>query len=257
MSRTLKEIKQLIEGAVSEHERFWQEKEADMRRYRNVYSVSFWKDLPADETSLRVEVSDGYSYIESYIASLFSKAPAIAVESYDMGPQDKDTVKTICNRFFYDKRNALENASRMSLIYPMAFLKLAPQESTDPLERVSVRACEPWSVILDRDADLWEKQRYIAHIYWLPLPEAKEKFGAKQFKPVQKEQFFSDSTSDRSKKHQAYSDSSLNMPEDYLYIKVIEFYDMLYDRLYIWSPNYVSGDKLLQNTPIPVRTYDD
>ena len=245
----------LIQAVLSEHERFWGDQRSELGNYKAAYETKFWKSIPSVENQIRVETADGYAQIESLIASLFSKSPAIEVESYDTDNRTKEIVRTVINRFLYDKKTPIEHGSRMALIYPQAFLKLAPRESTDVLDRVSVRACEPWTVIVDRDADDWESQRYVGHIYWIPLPEAKSRFGSKAFKPVKKEDYFDEDITGN--KANPFRDPNFEVPADYLFIKVVEFYDLLYDKLYFWSPNYMHGEKLLKESVIGTRTHDD
>ena len=254
MARSKNETLNLIQAVLSEHEKYWGDQRPTLSNYKAAYETKFWHNVPAVTNQLRVETSDGYAIIESLIASLFSKSPAVEVESYDVGNKEKDIIKTVVNRFMYDKKSPIEHGSRMALIYPNAFLKLAPRESTDVLDRVSVRACEPWSIIVDREAEDWESQRYVGHIYWIALPEAKARFGSKAFKPVKKLDYFDDGPIGAKT---PFTDPNFSIPNDYLYVKVIEFYDMLYDKLYFWSPNYQHGEKLLKESVIPTRTHDD
>ena len=253
MARSKTETMNLIQSVLSEHEKYWGDQRSTLSNYKQCYQTQFWKNVPSVSNQIRVEGSDGYAIIESLIASLFSKSPAVEVESFDVGNKEKDIIKTVVNRFMYDKRGPVEHGSRMALIYPNAFLKLAPRESEDVLDRVSVRPCEPWAILVDRDADDWESQRYCGHIYWIPLPEAKERFGNKAFKPVKKEDYFEEGSIGAKT---PFTDPNFQIPNEYLYVKVIEFYDLLYDKLYFWSPNYQHGEKLLKETVIPTRTHD-
>jgi hypothetical protein len=87
-------------------------------------------------------------------------------------------------------------------------------------------------------------------VYYISIPEAKERFGNKDFTGVQKVDYFNPQIKTQTRK-------SVELPEEYLYIQVVELYDMLYDSLYFWSPQYSNGDKLLDKAAIPVRTFDD
>ncbi len=248
--RSNKEIVHLIRTVLDEHNDFYDQQRAELKRYRDVYENRFWQSEYMDDTMVRVETADCFSYVEGFIASLFSRNPAVVVA--------KDTsiiegnplmAQEVINRFLFDKREQLEIASRLALIYPSAFLKLSPTDSEDMLEKVSIRAIPCWEIIRDLDASSWSEQRYMAHTYYLSVPEAKRKFGNKRFTAIPKVDFFTP--------QEKYTGVSEDLPDDYLYIQVVEFYDMAYDMLYFWTPNYSDGESLLEKSQIPIRTYDD
>tara|TARA_R110000787_G_scaffold226185_5_gene333987 strand:- start:3716 stop:5380 length:1665 start_codon:yes stop_codon:yes gene_type:complete len=248
MSRTTIDIIKLVQEALSYHKKYWDDKRPEMQRYRNAYLTEFWKNERYADEMVRVEVSEGYAYIESYISSLFSKAPAVEIGKDEVKTEEAEIAEMLANRFLYDQRKSIESASRMALIYPNAFLKLAPRDSTDILSRCTTRALEPWSVIVDRDAGGWDEQRYCGHHYYLPIQEAKKLYGAKKYTAVSRKSYFDE---------HSRSGSREDLSDEYMYIEVVEFYDFLFDRLYIWSPNYAQGKQLLVNETIPVRSYDN
>jgi hypothetical protein len=238
----------LIREVLASHKDIWQQQQPAMKKYRDVYLTRFYEDLGMDDTSIRVETSDGYTFVESYIASLFEKSPAVEVDSMQTGSDNVELCRQVVNNFLSDNRKALENGSRLSLIYPMAFFKLSPRVSDDPLARVTIRAVEPWNVILDRDADLWEEQRFVGHHYYLPITDARRMYGMKKYSPVSKPSYF-----EGGKEQGSYN----AMPDQYQYIEVVEFYDLEEDKLYIYSPNIKVTGGFLEKTKIPLRTYDD
>tara|TARA_R110000824_G_scaffold371_6_gene2716 strand:+ start:4210 stop:5841 length:1632 start_codon:yes stop_codon:yes gene_type:complete len=235
----------LINAVLSEHTAYWKQNMAQMKRLRQAYLTKFWEGADTAPEMIQIETADAYSFIESFIAALFSKAPAIEVDSNRVANDEKAIVKEVCNNFLYHQRKALENATRNALIYPMSFLKMAPQESEDPLNRVRVKACVPWDIIVDREADDWDSQRWVGHKYYITMTEARQRYGAKKFHSVRKEDYFNDRQS---------TDTSI--PSSYEFVEVIEFYDMNAGKLYIYSPNYGTGDKLLETSDIPLSTYD-
>lgn len=248
--RTEKQIVHLIETLLQEHEDYWSNKRPEMKKYKNVYENKFWEDNYYNDQMIRVETADCFSYVEGFIASLFSRQPAVVVgkdPSYTGG--NNELAQEVVNRFLFDQREQLELASRLALIYPNSFLKLSPSNSTDMLEKVQVRAMPPWEILVDMDASSWAGQRFVGHIYYLTIPEAREKYGAKKFSPIPKKDYFNPDGK--------YAGKLDDLPEDYLYIQVVELYDLAYDGLYFWSPNYGDGEKLLEKAQIPLRTYDD
>lgn len=252
MSRTEKETCNLVRTIYTNHKNYWKNQTSLMRKLKHTYETRQFEDITFDPTNIRVEVADGYAFIEGYIASLFSKFPAVEVGSDSVRKGNSKVAKALANRWLYDQRQVLENASRMSLIYPNAFFKLAYKKSSIIFDRVSVRPVPPWEVIVDFDASKWTEQRYVGHTYFLPISKAKEQFGAKKYLAVVKSDYFEQDSN-------PYKTSQDNdIPDEYKYIEVVELYDLMYDCMYIWSPNYSAGEKLLDEvSPIPVRTYDD
>lgn len=249
MSQTENDKIRLIREVLAGHKQFWSNQQPLMSKYRASYLTKFYEDMSIDETSIRVETSDGYTFIESYIASLFEKSPAVEVDSMKTDQENVELARQVVNNFLGDNRKALENGSRLALIYPMSFFKMAPKVSDDPLARVSIRAVEPWNIILDRDADLWEEQRFVGHHYYLPITDARRMYGAKKYSPVSKPSYFNDGTREQG----TYN----SMPDTYQYIEVVEFYDLEEDKLYVYTPNIKITGGFLEKRTIPLRTYDD
>lgn len=249
MAMTENEKIRMIREILYSHKEHWQHLEPQMRQLRQVYLTKFYDDKSISDTSVRVETSDAYVFIESYIASLFEKSPSVEVDSMTTDNENVELARACTNNWLAENRKALENGSRLSLIFPMAFFKVAPRQSADPLARVAIRAIEPWNIILDRDADLWEEQRYCAHHYYMTLADARKSHGAKKYSPVSKPQYFEDGRS---------TNGSFNaLPESMQYIEIVEFYDLEEDMLYIFSPNYKVTGGFLEKTRIPLRNYDD
>ena len=252
MSRSEKEITNLVRAIYMNHKNYWKNKASLMRKLKNTYETRMFEDITFDPTNIRVEIADGYAFIEGFISSLFSKFPAVEVGKDSVRKGNDKVVKALANRWLYDQRQVLENASRLSLIYPNAFFKLAHRDSSVVFDRISIRQVPPWEIIVDMDASKWNEQRYVGHTYYCTIPKAKEMFGNKKYVTVVKSDFF---TQDQNP-YKTSQDEAI--PDEYKYIEVVELYDLLNDCLYIWSPNYSNGDKLLDETsPIPVRTYDD
>lgn len=248
------DIIKLIRQILVEHNAYYDNKRSELQRFRDVYENRFWdtSDTKINKDMIRIETADCFSYVEGFIASLFSRNPAVAVgKDPSVIEGEPQMAQEIANRFLFDQREQFEIGSRLALIYYSSFFKLAPKQSDDMLDRASIRALPCWEVIVDRDACSWESQRFCGHVYFLSLPEARERFRKKKFNPIPKEDYFK--PTDRKSNNGKQSD----LPDDYLYIKVVELYDLAYDSVYFWSQNYAEGDKLLLREDIPLRTYDN
>jgi len=252
MSRTEKEVCNLVRTVYRNHKNYWKESASLMKKLKNTYETRMFKDIQFDVSQIRIEIADAFAFVEGFVASLFSKFPAVEVGRDSVRKGNDKVVKALVNRWLYDQRQMLENASRLALIYPNAFFKLSYKNSNVIFDRISVRPVPPWEIITDNDASKWSEQRFVGHAYYLPVAKAKELYGAKKYQAVVKSDFFEQSA------HPYKTAQDEDIPDEYKYIEVVELYDLIYDCLYIWSPNYSNGEKLLEETsPIPVRTYDD
>ena len=253
MAQNKTDIIALIRTILSEHDSYYDSIRGELKKYRDNYATKFWNSSTTNDydNMLRLETSDCFTFVETYIASLFSKNPAVVIGKDAVANSGNPRIaEAVANRFLFNQQTQIEIASRLALIYPSSFLKLSPSNSEDMLEKVQIRALPPWEVIVDMSASAWESQRFCGHVYYITLQEAKRKWGNKDFQAIAKEEYFE---TDRADRFYAKED----LPDAYLYIKVVELYDFGFDELYIWTPNLNSGEDLLERAEIPLRTYDE
>ena len=255
MARQEQQKIKFIQMVYQEHNSYWEQKNSEMKKYLDAYNTKFWDSEEYNAEMIRVETADAYAYVEGFIASLFNKTPAVVIGA-DVAATggDPKMAQAVSNRFLYDQREQLEIASRLALIYEYSALKLCPAQSDEMLDKVTIEALPCWEVIVDRDAVSEKDSRFIGHAYYMNMVDAKEKFGAKKFTAVPKKNYFDISSPSSGR----YDNSTYkDLPDDYLYIEVVELYDYLHDEVYYWSPNYQNGQKLLESAQIPIRTYND
>ena len=257
MARTDKDRIQFIRASLQQHTDYWDEKRPTMRKYRNAYRTEFYHDTSVvSETSIRVETADAYAAIESLMGSLFTKYPSVEIGPDIRGMGDLTVTKELTNDWLKSCRGQIENAARMALIFTHSFLKLAPRESNSILGKVAMRAVPPWQVILDRDAAAWEDSRFIGHVYYISVDEANAKFGNKKWTGTAQKDYFTDYERNTDRSYRSYGDSP-DLPNEYLYIEIVEMYDFINSELLFWTSHWKSGEELLSRDPIPVRTFDD
>ena len=227
------------------HDNYWEKHVHQLFQYKSAYETEFWENQYKDDgDQIQVQTSDAYGYIESYISSLFSRNPGVIVKGGVRGRGNARAAQHLSNDFLILHRQEIEDASRLALIYPMSFMKLSPREHKDIYRRVSMMACNPWDVILDRDAKRYRDQRFIAHKYYLSLPDAKEKFGSRAYNPTTKKEYF--------ERLEGYSDvEELDADDMFKYIEVVEFYDLVNGEVKFWSPQFANGDRFLEQDAIP------
>jgi hypothetical protein len=236
-----------IRDIVEQHDLYWDHRRDNLRELRRLYMTQFWESetYPSLDGILRTEVPKAYAVVESYLGSLYAKNPAVRTEPDLRGRGNPEVAEATANQYLLTVREQLEDATRLSLIYPCSFIKLAPEENVDPLKRVSCAALPPWEVIVDSTACSWDQQRYVGHVYLMPLPEAAERYG----KPT--EDFRSrnytkwiESTGIAGKDTMLGIEATSGaVPDSDRWVRVVEMYDLLEDKLLVWSPDYTEGNE--------------
>ena len=238
-----------IRDILEQHDLYWDHRRDRLREMRRLYMTQFWESetYPTLDGILRTEVPKAYAVVESYLGSLYAKNPAVHVEPDLRDRGNPAVAEATANQYLLTIREQLEDATRLALIYPCSFLKLAPVENVDPLKRVSCAALPPWEVIVDATACSWDQQRYVGHVYLMPIQEASQRYS----KPV--EDFRSrnytkwiEATSIAGKDRAlGLGDNTGSVPDSDRWVRICEVYDLLEDKLLVWSEDYAEGDEFL------------
>jgi hypothetical protein len=238
-----------IRDILEQHDLYWDHRRDRLREMRRLYMTQFWESetYPTLDGILRTEVPKAYAVVESYLGSLYAKNPAVHVEPDLRDRGNPAVAEATANQYLLTVREQLEDATRLALIYPCSFLKLAPVENVDPLKRVSCAALPPWEVIVDATACSWDQQRFVGHVYLMPIQEASQRYG----KPV--EDFRSrnytkwiEATSIAGKDRAlGLGDNTGSVPDSDRWVRICEVYDLLEDKLLVWSEDYAEGDDFL------------
>tara|TARA_R110002012_G_scaffold94386_4_gene228598 strand:- start:1956 stop:3641 length:1686 start_codon:yes stop_codon:yes gene_type:complete len=227
---------------VAAHDDYWNDKRPRMRELRSMYFTRFWSDreYDANDGILRTEVPKAYAVVESYLGSLYARNPAVFVQPDLRDRGNPEVAAATANQYLLNVRNVVEDATRLALIYPCAFVKLAPVESVDPLKRVASSALEPWQVIVDDTSGSWEHQRYVGHSYLLPLDEAAARFdkAPEDFTPRAYSRWID--TRRTTSPGDNNDDTELGK-----WVRVVELYDLVDDALLVWSPDFESGTEFV------------
>ena len=239
----------IAEALYRRHEAYWDDQKAELRKLRAAYMTRYWDKEYAPDQVL-IETTRAYEYIEGYIASLYARNPSVIVKGDVRGRGDSQKVQALSNAFLDKIRTQIEDVSRLALIYPCAFLKLYATQHPDPFKRVGVSAVAAWDIIVDQDAPSWTQQKYVGHRYHLTLQEAKEKYGAKKYDSHQLVRFLDYNNDDLNANYLGIDMSQLNKsgaePQSpFEYVEVVEFYDLVNNKMYVWSPDYSNGEKWL------------
>ena len=241
---TPSEVAEIVAG----HDEFFQSKRSLYRECRALYLTRFWRENTYTDNVLRTEVPKAYAVVESYLGSLYAKDPSVVVGADLRGRGNPEVAEATANQFLKSVRQQIEDATRLALIYSPGFIKLSPVESVDPLKRVQASAIPPWQVIVDDTAHSWDNQRFVGHVYMLPVKEAMQRYGKRRdaytTRPYVK---WIESASIAGQKR---GESSLGIEpgQDSPYaewVRVVEMYDLRADKLLVWSPDYKDGTKFL------------
>jgi len=244
---------QILSAIVSGHKDYWDHQKNDMYKYKRAYECKFWSGDMLDPSQITIQTSDAYGFVESYISSLFTKNPGVVVKNGLKGAGDVKKAMALANDFLVKQRSPIEDASRLALIYPNSFMKLYPKDADNVYDRVDMIAVAPWQIIVDRNAPRWEDSRFVGHHYYMSLPAAIQRFGNKEFKSVQWEQYFDRFMEEKNEEMQTAGDGA----SMFTYVEITEFYDLQNDMLYFYTPNWKQGNKFLERGPIPFRSVDN
>lgn len=234
----------LVKSALSGHNAVWDAQRANLKLYRDLYASRFFGDTKGDPSSIRVETGDGPAHIESYLASLFSRSPAVEIGgSKAEAGGDPRIASAVANGWLGKQREVFEQTTRLGLLYPCAFLRVGPDDG----DGFEVRAVCPWDVIVDAAAPTWAHQRWVGHRYTLPLAKAKARFpnvANASWHPNAEKRYFEQNT-----RRKADSD----VPADLQLVTIVEFYDLVRNKLVFFSPDKDYGETPIRVAGIPIR----
>tara|TARA_R100000654_G_scaffold65853_2_gene93839 strand:+ start:10680 stop:12371 length:1692 start_codon:yes stop_codon:yes gene_type:complete len=231
----------------NQHDLYWDGRRDELRMLRNLYMTRFFKnDQPVMDGLMRTEVPKAYAVVESYLGSLYAKNPSVEVQADIRGRGNPEVAEATANTYLLTIREQLEDATRLALIYPAGFIKLAPVMSADPLKRVSCAALPPWEVIVDATSSSWEQQRYVGHVYLMPLLEASQRY-EKSVDELRARSYskWIESTGIAGKDQILGLGDPTQTPPEEQWVRVVELYDLLDDALVVWSPDYADGQEHL------------
>jgi len=226
------------------HESYWRDRRPEMRRLRNAYLMRYWQRNGSYDANLLIETSRAYELIESFVASLFVRNPSVVVKPDLRGHGDPKLTQEVVNAWLIDARREVEDAMRQSLIYPWAAIKLSPNESKDPLRRVELTSVGPWDVLVDESAGSWQTQRFVGHRYYVPLEEAKRRYGDRDYALRTSKRYIDYQDDDDDAPAMRRDEDPISRTIDD-YVLVVEFYDFVEERMVVWSPDFAEGREFL------------
>ena len=237
-----------IARILAQHDDYWEERRAEMRELKSFYMTRYWKTRQAvpygaQSQVVRTELPKGYAVIESYLGSLYARNPAVIVQPDIRGRGNPEVSQATANRHLLTTREQIEDATRLALCFPCAFLKLQPVPNVDPLKRVSTAAVAPWEVIVDATASAWSAQRYVAHVYLMPLNEAAERYNRRKSSFTSRT--YTSWVEAQPDAGRSGGDYEQPVTDDGRWVRVVEFYDLVDDKLLVWSPDYKEGERYL------------
>ena len=244
-----------------QHQEYWSQQRERMRQYTKAYKGTMF-DSNADyfkiSNYVTVNTADAYAYIEGMVASIYAKAPAVSVGPDAKGDGDPEVAEAVVNRFLYDRIEEFEKGLRYAFIYPFAFFKMGLKETDSVLDAVEMRPVHPWDVVVDLDADTWERSRFVGHRYYIPYTEARKKYPGVKFDAIVKEEYLRNVDTYGDKYDEMSSAAAIEGSNLLSYVEVYEFYDLLEDELVFYSPSLQRQDKVLERiSPIPFRKADN
>jgi len=234
-----------VADIVGQHDLYWTNRREEMRELRRLYMTDFWaKEENVVEGVLRTEVPKAYAVVESYLGSLYAKNPAVFVQPDVRARGNADVAEATANLYLLTIREQLEDATRLALIYPCSFIKLSPVESVDPLKRVASAALPPWEVIVDATACSWDQQRYVGHVYLMPIEEAAVRYDRPEtdFSPRVYQKWIDASSTIGGRTMLGLNPNDSSVPTNEKWVRIVEMYDLQADKLLVWSEDFRKPD---------------
>ena len=236
MRRNRKESIQFIKEIYRQHEAYWKDKKPSMKRLLDVYLCRFWDDQ--DNPDQLVQVPDARNQVESYISSLFSKAPSVVIGGDVQASKGSvPRAEAVVNRFLEGQAQTVTEACRMALIFPCSYLVLRPSDSVDVLGRLELEALRPWDVIVDRSSKDWNGQRWVGRISQIPVASASEIYGDHDWIGEQHVDYLAGNPTPAMKR-----DRKPIIDGEYLFVVIVELWDMLAGKKIIWTPSVKTND---------------
>ena len=180
-----------VANIVSQHDARISPRMLHFRAYRACYRSRFWSERAkltgvdtryldqSEDGQIKVEVSRAYGWIESYVGSLFNDRVRVRFKQDPTGAGEPIKAEITANQFLHKKQIAKRAIAdiRQALMYDGAGIKLGLDRSKKkPLDRVWVRNVPWWELVLDYDVVDVGDQRFIGHLYWIPVAEAQKRF---------------------------------------------------------------------------------
>lgn len=227
----------LIKRIYLEHKEQYDKQKKTLNQYKDIYEVNFYNGLEASEDD--VQVPDASSWVDSFVNSLFSKAPAVSVGADIYTPAAKPAIaEVLVNEFFFNKNSVFTDACKLSLIYPCSFLKLSSKD-----EKLSLQALKPWEVIVDSSAPDWYKQRWTGCISEVPLAIAKDMFPGKRWNSHAGTLFLEEDS----------ARDTVCVGDSFEFVTIVEFYDLIEEKVIVWSPSLVKVSGVLTKEVLYIR----
>lgn len=238
-----------IRDIYTAHEAYWRDRREEMRLLKSFYMTDFWRNMGTQtgvqalwdwRTSGRTERPKGFKVVESHVGSLFAKNPAVKVGPDLRARGNPEVAEATANLWLEDTFEGFENLTRLALIFPCAFLKLAPVPSPDPLKRIDASPVPPWEIVVDESSPTWEQQRWVGHCYQMPVEEAVDRYRHKRTSfQIRRRREYTDTSGQESPDDRPQDTGALEV------VRVLELYDLVADKLLVWSPDYKGGDDYL------------
>lgn len=177
-------------STVTDHDARLSPRMAQFKAYRDAYRTRYWESrLSANQVgryedrtesgTIKVEVNRAYGFIEGYVGSLFNDRTGVSLKPDPEGRGNHKIAEIAYNHHLRARTVSKTHTAgiRQALMYDGAGLKYGRNTAIkNPLKQVWVRVIPWWEMVLDYDVGDLGDQRFIGHLYWMPLAKARKKF---------------------------------------------------------------------------------
>ena len=110
MAQSKQDIIALIRTILSEHDSYYDSIKGELKKYRDNYATKFWNSSVTNDydNMLRLETSDCFTFVETYIASLFNKNPAVVIGKDAVANSGNPAIaEAVANRFLFNQQTQI------------------------------------------------------------------------------------------------------------------------------------------------------
>lgn len=242
----------LVAQAYADHCSYWLTRRQVMDQCARAYSCQLSKAMgdAQDRWSDPIETQHANQAVESVVSTLYPKALSVKVGPPTAGPSNVKGVEAILNSLLAPSTPSAHTGVRLSLIYPFACYYLASRPFPDLIRKLELHSLRPQEVLIDRSARSWSTMQYVGVVRWIPVSKVLSTYRVKAANLA-----VHDCATDYPSAE--YKQDRFSAPPENGLVRVIEFYDLINDKLIEYSPDLRTNDGILRNKSILSMPTDD
>ena len=233
-----------VAAVVADHDARLSPRMRHFQSYRDAYRSRFWESRnranaagryqdKSEDGTIKVEVNRAYGFIEGYVGSLFNDRVSVTLKPDPTGRGNASLAEIALNNHLRAKVASKRYTAgiRQSLIYDGAGTKHGRDVKVKgALNQCWMRVIPWWELVLDYDVSDIADQRFIGHVYWMPLATAKKKYpGVEMSGSIRPDALATRRDRGTPRKPRGKTDPIQGEAINDQFVRVLEFYNLVDD----------------------------